>query len=179
MGVHVVFFFSEFLSVFDACPPKLPESSARLFALHLKSKRDYSSSSSFSHPAHKAANWILWEQENSLLFPNLCDYDNQAQSSIYDTSEFLFWKEALHPVPANLLSLRLGPKSMGQEGRAVTETSTMLWSPFSPLLQVAVKTFSEQAMSPSYMHSEKSWAMNPRPVHSCVLNSGSIWGSFT
>lgn len=106
-----------------------------------------------SRPAPKHHAGFRSSQGISSSPPTCTTLSTGRRSGLSHTPEFPSWEGVLCPLPGNLLSFRLRSKSMDQKGRAVSETRTVLYSPFSPLFQVPTETCFEQATSPLAMHS--------------------------
>lgn len=125
------------------------------------SKRKYSSSSSLDSLDSSLCHSVTLHQNSTILdyvgvrgIPSpisTCVILSATKHSSSQTSEFPLWERLPHPLPVNLPSFRL--RSVGQERRTVSETSAMLYSTSSPLLQMPTETYFEQTMSPWHMHS--------------------------
>lgn len=129
----------------------------------------------FSLPAPKSSSWVLWGQGNSLLASHLWDFVNQTTERwTSHTSVSLMEGSPSPSLPVNLLSFRLRHKPVSQKGRALPETSTVLYSPSWSLLRVSMETLFEQAMLTWHTHSGDGGCCVPlqSPGHaSCFLNS--------
>lgn len=117
------------ISIVDSCPKKPVESSICHWGGTWRRRGNTQAQS----PCTWTTPWILKQPGTSFLTSNLYNFVNGRRSGLSHTPEFPSWEGVLHPLPGNLLSFRLRSKCMDQKGRAVSETRTVLYSPFSSL----------------------------------------------